>query len=175
MQSQGEAVTAVVTDTQTTVNVAMAEPSQAPERYALLMPIVQAPAPTVAIVAETSEEAASPVATIEPTALPIPTAILATVIAVVVTQPSPTFTSLQPPGVEPTLAPELAPEVVTVVITPPAVAALPTLLPAAMPPPATVDPQMVRLLGIIAAGGLLVALPMGLLVVAVVAYWIGRL
>jgi hypothetical protein len=170
MQSQGEQVTAVATATEAAGSATMAEQPQAPERYALLMPIVQAPAPTLVIVAETNAEVALPVATTEPTALPVPTATPAMAAAVVVAQPSPTLTPLDPPVVESTLTPEAA----ALMITPPAVAALPTLLPAATPPSATVDPQMTRLLGILAAGGILVALPLGLLMVAVVAYWIGR-
>jgi hypothetical protein len=88
----------------------------------------------------------------------------------------------QPP---PTLVPEVMPQIITVVVTPlvatmvvveevAEMAIAPTRLPAVALPSSALDVQMVTLFGVIAAAGMLVALPVGLLVVAVVAYWIGR-
>jgi hypothetical protein len=98
-------------------------------------------------------------AVIEPTATPEAVAIIAT-----------------------QLPPTLMSEVITVVVTPAPVVTMlveemaevviaPTLPPAVAPPTPALDVQAVMLFGVIAAAGVLVVLPAGLMVVA---YWIGR-
>jgi hypothetical protein len=159
----------VPVETATVVNVAMAAQPETPHSYALLMPVVQAAAPTMTSVPE--------VVAVE---TPVPPVVLADPVVeeptataeIVLIQPSPVVVVIEP--VVSRVEATVEPEVPTVVVTPPAVAMVATSLPAATAAASALDPQMTRLLGMLAAAGLLVALPVGLLGVAVLAYWIGR-
>jgi hypothetical protein len=178
----------VPVETPTAETVAMAAQSAVPVSHALRLPVVQAPAPVTAVPVQTNSAAniaeAMPTATLEPTAPPVPTT--------GVEPAAPPLTTGTPPAVaivmtqpSPTLVPEVMPEIITVVVTPlvatmvvveevAEMAIAPTRLPAVALPSSALDVQMVTLFGVIVAAGMLVALPVGLLVVAVVAYWVGR-
>lgn len=165
-----ETPTEIPVETATVVNVAMAVTPLPPQSYALLMPIVQAAAPTMMPIAEVVvavETPVPPVIVAEPV-VEEPPATAETLLV----QPSRVVVVMETvvSGVEATLEPQVP----TVVVTPPSVAMVATELPAATPAASALAPQLTTLLGMLAAAGILVALPVGLLGVAVLAYWIGR-
>ena len=170
---------ATVTPIPPAESAAMAAPPQAVQSHALRLPVVQAPAPTVVVVAKVmvTEMVATetPVAnvptvsallTVEPSATPLPTA-TPQVVALIATAP-----------------PVVAAQVVTIVVTSPApvmavataseIASVSTLYPAAAPSAPAADSQTTMLVGLLVGAGVVVALPVGLVLVAAVAYWIGR-
>jgi hypothetical protein len=68
----------------------------------------------------------------------------------------------------------IVPVVTEVVVTEAVAAFQPTRLPSIRPSAPVIDSQMTTLVGVILAAGVVVALPMGLVFVAAIAYWIGR-
>lgn len=141
--------------------------------YALRLPVVQGPMPTI-VVAEVATDL--PTATLEATTtpmptdtpLPTPTPEVVAMVATAVPTPLPEVPTTVPPVVVVVTAASVAEPAAA-----DAAAMMPTNLPAATAAPAA-DAQMTTLLSMIIGAGVLVALPVGLILVAGIAYWIGR-
>jgi hypothetical protein len=166
----------------------MAAQPTAVQHHDLRLPLVQAPPPTAVMIVENA--AGLPTAFTEPTtlaatALPLPTA---TPLPTDTPIPSSTPEIIAAMSAPPTPVPEIVTIVVTPIVTPAEVAMAaiaaekiaaeaaiqPTLLPSTAPPAPELDSQMITLLSVIVAAGVMVILPVGLVFVAAVAYWIGR-